>query len=273
MRRGSSARDHRAAWIAFAAALMLVAFGWDYLSGNEHHHATSTRAGGDYYDFFELPEGRIGFLVADASGHGAPAAVLMAMLRVLLRTTVEGLESPDQVLAGLNRQLARTLPAGWFVTACYAVLELASGRLTYALAGHDPPLMLRAAGGRPERLAPCGGTPLGPFSGTVYPCGRTTLGPGDTLVVYTDGLAEAMSPEREMFGLERIVAGLTEGRGDTLPALRTRLLARVEAHTASASLDDDLTLLLLRRSDGPARGAAAEPWPSAPQAQEADTRA
>ncbi len=70
-----------------------------------------------------------------------------------------------------------------------------------------------------------------------------------------------------------IVAGLTEGRGDTLPALRTRLLARVEAHTANASFDDDLTLLLLRRSNEPARGAAAEPWPRAPQAQEADTRA
>jgi len=380
MTRGSFAKDHRTAWIAVAAALMLAAFGWDYLSGNEislglmyviavavaawfggrgagivlagfgtiawvssyllvgrsysqpgilawnvlvelgiylmtaiavaqartgldvqrelaarlaeanraldreaisvgtlqrellpleppaipgyawdHHYATSTRAGGDYYDFFALPDGRVGFLVADASGHGTPAAVLMAMLRVLLRTTAEPLEPPERVLCRLNRQLAGTLPAGWFVTACYAVLEPASGRLAYALAGHDPPLILRAAGGLPERLDPRGGTPLGPFPEARYEGGRTTLGPGDALVIYTDGLTEAMSPEHELFGAERVVAGLAEARGWPLEELRAHLLSRVEAHTGSASLDDDLTLLLLRREGIPVHERQAVP--------------
>jgi sigma-B regulation protein RsbU (phosphoserine phosphatase) len=196
----------------------------------------------------------------------------MAMLRVLLRTTVENLEAPERVLSRLNRQLAHTLPAGWFVTACYAVLEPATGRLAYALAGHDPPLIQRAEGGVCERLESRGGPPLGPFPEADYASGRTTLGRGDTLVVYTDGLTEAMSPERELFGVERALAGLAEGRGDPLPALGERLLVRVEAHAAGAPLEDDLTLLLLRRAGQPARGRPAEGRGRAPRAQELGTR-
>ena len=105
------------------------------------YYATSTRAGGDYYDFFPLAGGRLGILIADVSGHGAPAAVVMAMLRVLLHAAPEALDVPAAVLLDANRRLAANIPPGQFVTACYAVLEPRTGTLEFALAGHEPPLI------------------------------------------------------------------------------------------------------------------------------------
>jgi len=216
----------------------------------EQHYATSTRAGGDYYDFFSVPDGRIGIVVADASGHGAPAAVLMAMTRVLLHAASDALCPPDRVLARLAAQLARTLPEGWFVTACYGVLDPASGDLEYALAGHDPPFMIRAASRTLERLPIRGGPPLGLLPHLPCESGSTRLEPGDTLVLYTDGLTEAMSPTGELFGAERVRAALEEARCLALRDVREHLLARLDAHRAGAPLSDDLTVLLLRRLSG-----------------------
>jgi serine phosphatase RsbU (regulator of sigma subunit) len=215
-------------------------------------YLTSTRAGGDYYDFFPLSGGRIGILVADASGHGAPAAVLMAMTRVLLHTASEAPEPPDRALSRLNGQLVGTLPQGWFVTACYAVLDPASGRLEYSLAGHDPPLVVRAADGPAERLASHGGLPLGLSPHAAYESGSTMLGRGDTLVLHTDGVTEAMSPTQELFGDERLLHALKESRALALREMRRHLLAQIHAHRAGAPLSDDLTLLLLRRLEAAA---------------------
>jgi serine phosphatase RsbU (regulator of sigma subunit) len=212
------------------------------------HYTTSTRAGGDYYDFFSLPEGRIGVLLGDAAGHGAQAAVLMAMMRVLLHTTSEALTVPDQVLARLGQQLAKTVPGGRFATACYAVLEPTSGRLDFSLAGHPPPLVLRGDDGGLQELPLRGGPPLGLFPDSLFEAGATTIRPGDTLILYTDGLTEGMSPTQELFGEDRLAEAL-EGAGSLpLVELRNRVLARLDAHTAGAAREDDLTLLMLRRT-------------------------
>ncbi len=210
-------------------------------------YQTSTRAGGDYYDFFPLPGGRIGILVADASGHGASAAVLMAMTRVLLRTASEAPEPADRALARLNGQLVGTLPTGWFVTACYAVLDPASGRLEYSLAGHEPPVVVHTLEAHARRLPARGGLPLGVFLGAAYESGSTTLERGDTLVLHTDGMTEAMAPDQDLFGDERLREALDESRSFALDEARRHLMARVEAHMAGAPLADDLTVLLLRR--------------------------
>ena len=221
----------------------------------EQYYATSTRAGGDYYDFFPLPDGRIGILVADASGHGAPAAVLMAMTRVLLHTSAEDLAPPDLVLERLNRQLGQTLPPGWFVTACYAVLDPKRGSFEYSLAGHDPPLLMRAASRGVEQLPSRGGPPLGPYSWLGFESGGSKLEAGDTLVLYTDGLTEAMSPKNELFELERVRSALEESRSLALTGVRERLLTRLDSHRAGAPLSDDLTLILLRRQGSSERNA------------------
>lgn len=211
-------------------------------------YRTSTRAGGDYYDFFPLADGRTVVLVADASGHGASAAVLMAMTRVLLHSAPGLPDRPDRLLARLNQQLVGALPSAWFVTACAAVIDPASGGIEYSLAGHPAPWLVHG-GGRSECLASPGGPPLGAFADSLYRSGATRLAPGETLVLHTDGLTEAMSPGRDLFGESRLRDALGASSNGDLAGMRRTLLERVDDHRAGAPLSDDLTLLLLRRSD------------------------
>jgi serine phosphatase RsbU (regulator of sigma subunit) len=211
------------------------------------HYETCTRAGGDYYDFTTLPDGRIGILLADASGHGAPAAVLMAMTRTLLHTTTEHSPTPDRVLGRLNREMGRLLPPGWFVTACFAILDPSSGSLEYSLAGHLPPILLRARTGSPERLPASGGPLLGPFSQVTYDSARTHLERGDALILYTDGLTEAEDPEGRLLGEDAVASALVSAPSLQPGAIRARVLDCVVRHRAGVAASDDLTLLILAR--------------------------
>ena len=229
------------------------------------HYSTSTHAGGDYYDFFQLSDGRIGVLLSDASGHGAQAAVLMAMVRVLMHSTAEAPAPPDRVLARINHQISQTVPPGRFATACYAVLEPSSGRIDFSLAGHPPPLLLRDLDGALEELPMLGGPPLGLFPQSRFEAGTTTIRPGDTLILYTDGLTEGMSASQELFGDDGLRRALQGSEKLSLVEQRDRVLARFNAHRAGASLADDLTLLMLRRVPS-AVGALARPNPPAPPA-------
>lgn len=216
----------------------------------ETAYVTSTRAGGDYYDFLRAPDGRVGIVVADASGHGAPAAVLMAMLRVLLHAEAAVPGEPEKLLARVNGQLAGAMAPGRFVTACVAWLEPCSGRIVYSLAGHPPPWIVRGGVHRAERLTPSGGPPLGLFGDARFERGEALLWPGDTLVFHTDGLTEAMGPTRELYGESRLARSLASADGRDLFSMRTALLASVDRHRAGAALSDDLSLLLVRRTGG-----------------------
>ena len=210
-------------------------------------YETCTRAGGDYYDFTWLADGRIGILIADASGHGAPAAVVMAMTRTLLHTAADRSPSADRVLAQLNREMGRLLPDGWFVTACFAVLDPTSGALEYSLAGHAPPFVIRARTGSPERLPVAGGPLLGPFPEVAYESGRTRLEPGDALILYTDGLTEAEDANGRLLGEDAVLAALGSAPGQGPDAIRARMLDCVTRHRAGVAASDDLTLLILGR--------------------------
>jgi len=214
----------------------------------ETAYITSTRAGGDYYDFLPSSDGRIGIVVADASGHGAPAAVLMAMLRVLLHVEPLVSGAPEKLLARVNAQLAGTLAPGRFVTASVAWLEPLSGRIVYSLAGHPPPWIVRGGVHRAERLIANGGPPLGLFGDAHFERGEAVLWPGDTLVFHTDGLTEAMGPTNELYGESRLARSLASADGQDLFSMRTALLASVDRHRAGAALADDLSLLLVRRT-------------------------
>jgi serine phosphatase RsbU (regulator of sigma subunit) len=213
----------------------------------EHHYETSTRAGGDYYDFFPQPDGRVGVIVADAAGHGAPAAVLMAMVRTLLYAAPGPLREPDRVLAHLGHQLGRALPQGSFVTACYALLDPPSGHVEYAVAGHQAPIVVRGDSGTLVTLPSRGGLPFGQLPAFPFESGLTSLGPGDVLVLYTDGVTEAMSRSLELFGEDRFRDVLLDAAKCPLPEMRRRVLAAIMAHVDGAPLSDDLTLILLRR--------------------------
>jgi serine phosphatase RsbU (regulator of sigma subunit) len=211
------------------------------------HYETCTRAGGDYYDFTLLADGRIGILIADASGHGAAAAVLMAMTRTLLHTATEPCPTPDHVLNRLNREMGGLLPDGWFVTACFAVLDPPSGSLEYSLAGHASPVVIRARTGSPECLPAAGGPLLGPFSEATYESARTRLEPGDALVLYTDGLTEAEDVEGRLLGEDAVRTALGSAPSRKPDAIRARILDCVTRHRAGVAASDDLTVLILAR--------------------------
>jgi sigma-B regulation protein RsbU (phosphoserine phosphatase) len=211
------------------------------------HYATSTRAGGDYYDFFEFQDGSLGIVLADASGHGTPAAVVMAMLRALLHNAPKPTPDPAMILSALDRSLTGNLPASQFATACWITLEPGSGRIRFSNAGHCPPLVLRADG-TVEELDGGGSPPLG----IATQCPRTAdarrLEAGEMLVLYTDGLTEAMDARNRMFGDAGLKEAFTRVAGRTsLEQAVSSILKAVQ--TYQAKQEDDLTLLLLRRAE------------------------
>ncbi|HEY2955279.1 MAG TPA: PP2C family protein-serine/threonine phosphatase [Candidatus Eisenbacteria bacterium] len=210
------------------------------------HYATSARAGGDYYDFFPLPRGRLGILVADASGHGTPAAVVMAIMRALLHTAPDTLDSPEHALAALNTRLIGNLPPGSFATACYAALDPATGSIEYALGGHHPALLVRGADGSVESLTSPDGLPLGVWPAATFSSQSARLACGDTLLVFTDGLIEARSPEGALFGEDPVRRLLAAHRQAEPEDIQQRLLEALSAHAGRRPLEDDLTLVLIR---------------------------
>jgi sigma-B regulation protein RsbU (phosphoserine phosphatase) len=209
------------------------------------HYQTSRRAGGDYYDFFPLPDGRWGILIADVSGHGPPAAVLMAVTHSIAHVFAGPPAPPGKFLSHVNYHLASryTGVSGTFVTAFYGVYDPAQRQLTYACAGHNPPRWRRCPAGGPESLDGVLGLPLGIFAGETYQdCSRVLL-PGDQIVFYTDGVTEAANPAGQMFGLERldrILAKCPTNAADLLASV----LAELDEFTQGAPAADDRTLVV-----------------------------
>lgn len=212
-------------------------------------YLTSARAGGDYYDFFPLSGGAWGLFIADVSGHGTPAAVLMAITHAIAHAQPGTHTPPGVLLASLNRQLTRLYTrAGTFVTAFYAILDPAARTLTYARAGHNPPRLVR--GTRVESLDGAGSLPMGIVEEQRYAESRLRLERGDLLLLYTDGITEAMAnapgARPELFGTERLDAVLLEVRGAGAPACLERIRSAVARFTENRPATDDRTLIALR---------------------------
>jgi serine phosphatase RsbU (regulator of sigma subunit) len=216
-------------------------------AGVEAHGQTrpANTVGGDFYEVLPLEDGRVVVAIGDVAGKGSPAALLMALLLAILRTLLDESLEPAELVTRLNGQIARHAPPSRFITLFLAVYDPATGRLEYVNAGQNPPL-LRRTGGSFERLA-TGGIALGLSRRAVYAPSVTTLMPGEVLVLYSDGVTEAESPDGSAFdeaGLERVV----EARRDaTAPDLCAAVLRAVEQHAEDTRFADDLTLLALRR--------------------------
>jgi sigma-B regulation protein RsbU (phosphoserine phosphatase) len=212
-------------------------------------YQTASRAGGDYYDFFPLAHGRWGLLIADVSGHGTPAAVLMAVTHAIAHSHPGPSVPPGQLLAYVNRHLATryTAQSDTFVTAFYGVYDPARRELTYARAGHNPPRLKRCGDGAPLSLDGVDGLPLGIFADEDYADVTLVLRPGDQVVFYTDGITEARNPAGELFDLRRldeVLSGCPHEANDLLEAV----LRALEQFTAGRPADDDRTLLVARVS-------------------------
>jgi EAL domain-containing protein (putative c-di-GMP-specific phosphodiesterase class I) len=243
-------------------------------------YRTAKQSGGDYYDVIELPDGRLGFLIADVSGKGAPAAVLMAVVRTIVHETARSrVTGPATLLDYADTRLCTLgLPQrGAFTTAFSCALDPATGALTYSSAGHNPPRLLRVRQRTILPLDGAGATPLGMLD---KPCAHTeetvVLMPGDLAVLYTDGLTEAMSPEGEFFGTARLDEILRALPEPVTPALAVEAIARaVGEFTGTESLSDDQTLLVLgrRAQSGEPANAAADPCDIVSQTTEVDRAA
>jgi sigma-B regulation protein RsbU (phosphoserine phosphatase) len=199
---------------------------------------------GDFYDIFPLADGRWGIVVADVSDKGAAAAFYMVIAYSLIRAKAEHAPSPAEALMQVNRGLVAQSSAEMFVTVFYAVLDPATCTLTYANAGHNPPLVRRASTpGKTEEL-PLGGRILGMFEEVSLANTTIRLAPGDALVIYTDGLTEARNSQGEDYGDARLATVITAAPTKAL-ALLAHLLADLSAFTPSESLEDDVTLFVV----------------------------
>jgi sigma-B regulation protein RsbU (phosphoserine phosphatase) len=205
--------------------------------------------GGDFYDILPQPDGTVIIALGDVAGKASPAALLMALLLAMLRTLVDDRMPLTALTRRLNVQVARHAPASRFITLFLACYDPPTGRLHFVNAGQTPPL-LRRQDGSIERLN-TGGVALGMFEGSEYEEGETRLAPGEALVMYSDGITEAESPDGTPFdeaGLERTLA-LHVGAYGTSAAgdLGRAIFGAVERHRRDQRLADDLTVLVLSR--------------------------
>ena len=201
---------------------------------------------GDFYDFFELPGQRLGLVIADVADKGMPAALFMALTRTLMRAAALEEMSPAAALARVNDLLVPDAQGGMFVTLFYTVISLETGELVYANAGHNPPLLLRSGTGKLERLVK-GGMALGVLEGTQLEEHAVFLEPDDCLILYTDGITEAFSPEGEMYGEERLQTSAWAADGRSAQAILDAIDESANAFTGDVPLSDDRTLVVLRR--------------------------
>jgi len=215
--------------------------GWQLVT----YYGPAREVGGDFYDFVKLSSGRLGLIVGDATGHGMPAALVMATTRGMLRAVVQSSESPGEVLARVNEALVADIPPSTFVTCLYGILDPESGRFIYANAGHN--LSCRRHDDQADELR-ARGMPLGLMPGTGYEEKEAVLDSGDSVLFYSDGLVEAHDPQREMFGfprLRRLVAEHAAEQG----SLVDYLMDELRSFTGDRwEQEDDITLLTLRRS-------------------------
>ena len=207
-------------------------------------YQTSQWAGGDYYDFFPRPDGKWGILIADVSGHGTPAAVLMAVTHSLAHGFPGPHDPPSALLAKVNDQLATLYTADneAFVTAFYGLYDPSTRRLSYSSAGHNPPRLMRCSRGVVESLDGGRGLPLGLFAGGTYDDTTIDLAPGDQITFYTDGITEAVGPDGSMYGSDRLDAILSRC-GGSAEALVADVVADVRAFADGTAPADDQTLL------------------------------
>jgi sigma-B regulation protein RsbU (phosphoserine phosphatase) len=207
-------------------------------------YQTSRYAGGDYYDVIPLSEGRSALVVADVSGHGASAAIVMAMIRAVVHAYPRtGFEAAG-LLEYVNRQFQFLWETPMFATALCAVIDEAAGQVTIACAGHPPPLLCRGG-----KVSPVGFDratfPLMMFDVTSVPSSTCAFQSGDRLVFYTDGITERMGPGDSMFDLDRLVAAVADAQGESAQAVVDDVVADVNAFADGHEPHDDQTLVVV----------------------------
>src|ERR1044071_3528506 len=199
---------------------------------------------GDYYDWVKIYDDQLGIVIADVSGKGVPAAILMAFLRAGLRAATLVGYAPNRSMARVNYLLWESIERNQFVTAFHGILDASNQTLSYSNAGHNPPLLMKANG--EIQFIDYGEQPLGMFRGTRYHQYHLLLEPGDVLVLYTDGVTEAQSPEGEEFGRDRLVQAVKEKYQQPAREMIASLQLAILEWTAHAGPSDDVTFFIIK---------------------------
>jgi sigma-B regulation protein RsbU (phosphoserine phosphatase) len=205
---------------------------------------------GDYYDYVEVDKQHCGVAIADVSGKGVPASLIMAMCRSVLRTQAAGQLSPARVLHDVNAQLFPDIKEDMFISMAYVILDQESNALRLCRAGHDAPLLFRAKDKSVSRINPPG-MALGIDGGTVFNRATTdftlTLESEDCLILYTDGITEALDSQGDEFGLQRVIESVLSSANDGAAAIITRLTDDLRAFIGPHPQNDDITLIAIRK--------------------------
>lgn len=216
--------------------------GWEFCA----HWLPARQVSGDFYDFFPTRTGALGIVVADVSDKGIPAALFMANSRSLLRASLMVAEQPLQGFTNANRLVCADAADGMFLTMFYGQLEPATGQMRFINAGHNPPLLYRHGKTSPAELSRTG-MALGVDEMAGFQEGQVMLQPGDLLVLFTDGLPDAMDDQGSEFSMERVRAAIQARLGEPAPQVLASLLEALSAHTGAAPPFDDVTIVIIKR--------------------------
>ena len=200
---------------------------------------------GDLYDFFPIEAGKMCFVVGDVSGKGIAAGIFMAVTRTLIRATAVPGRGPVEIMNRVNAQLAKENQASLFVTMILGLVDTTTGGMVYGQGGHNPPIRVPAKG-KPV-YEPPGGMPLGVFEDAKFGERELQLAPGESLVVYTDGVTEAMNEAKDLFGEDRLEQAMSGVAGFSSEKIAERVIEKVEGFVLEAERSDDITLLVIQR--------------------------
>jgi sigma-B regulation protein RsbU (phosphoserine phosphatase) len=229
--------------------------GWEFAAVYE----AAWEVGGDFYDFFEVPPGshQLGMVIADVTGKGVPAALLMAQASIMIRSTAQASPGPSSALEQVNQLLFQHGQLSHMFTALYAVLDTLTGRMVYANAGHCRPLWVQAKAGKVSELA-ARGIILGALDrfdlqayGIDLEEEQIDVQPDDLLVFFSDGVTEAMNAKHQMFGNERLQSIVAANAGASAQEMLEAIVDAVKAFTGAFAQSDDFTLFVARRSSRP----------------------
>ena len=199
--------------------------------------------GGDFYDFYKLNDTTVAFLAADVSGKGIPAAMFMMTAKTIIKDLAEGGMAVNDIFTKANEKLCENNESGMFVTAWMGILDITTGKMQFANAGHNPPILKRANGDF-EYLKTRAGFVLAGMEGVRYRAGELTLNPGDRLFLYTDGVPEATNTENKLYGEDRLLAFMNENATQDAVTLLPALKANIDEFVGEAPQFDDITMLM-----------------------------
>jgi len=211
------------------------------------YYSPARRAGGDYYDFFCGPDGKWSIIIADVSGHGPPAAVIMAMVRAIMHGWEMDLPYPAKVMARINDYLFENSQSDQFMTSFYGVLDASAGIMTYNSAAHNPPLVFDSRKHEVHELTTETSFPLGILEDATFDQFELKIREGDIVLLYTDGITDVINAEEELFGLGRLCDALSAAAPLGVEAVRDAIVDKMAAHAGDILPPDDRTLVIFQR--------------------------